>query len=385
MQILAKRSNRIICIPTQNFSVYRKKRKLPSSAYYHGRKTASVMIRDARVLQAGFVPKEVVHRDPEANHLSNALNPITRDEPAETAFLFGPSGSGKTCLAKFIVERLRREVIDIEHQYVNCWQNYTRFRTIYRILEGIGQTIDIHRQSTPKDELLERLRQYDGPPYVIILDEVDQLENMDVLYDLYTLPNISMILIANREEELFARIDERLSSRLMNSTRIRFVKYTTEELVAILQARVDRGLTADAVTHSQLEQIADAAAGDARVGIGILRNAAQHAERNNTDQITQAAIIEAIPDAKAEIQQQTVETLTQHQKQLYEIITDHGCIQPGELYETYCEQVEEPKTKRTVRNYLSKMCQYNLIVADGQNRGRTYRPVSTSTSNNTAV
>jgi len=339
------------------------------------------MIRDARVLQAGFVPKEVVHRDAEANHLSNALNPITRDEPAETAFLFGPSGTGKTCLAKFIVERLRQEVLDINHQYVNCWQNYTRFRTLYRILEGIGQTLDIHRQSTPKDELLERLRQYDGPPYVVILDEVDQLEDMDVLYDLYTLPNISMILIANREEELFARIDERLSSRLMNSTRIRFVKYTTEELVAILQARVDRGLTADAVTHSQLEQIADAAAGDARVGIGILRNAAQHAERNNTDCITQTAITDAIPDAKAEIQQQTVETLTQHQKQLYEIITDHGSIQPGELYETYCEQVEEPKTKRTVRNYISKMCQYNLIVTDGQNRGRTYRPVATSASN----
>ena len=339
------------------------------------------MIRDARVLQADFVPQEVVHRDPEANHLSNALEPITRDEPPETAFLFGPSGTGKTCLAKFIVERLRREVIDIEHQYVNCWQNYTRFRTIYRILEGIGQTLDVHRQSTPKDELLERLRQYDGPPYVVILDEVDQLENMEVLYDLYTLPNISMVLIANREEELFARTDERLSSRLMNSTRIRFDKYGNDELIAILQARVDRGLAADAVTHAQLEQIADAAAGDARVAIGILRNAAQYAGRNGAGRITAAAITEAIPDAKAEVKQKTIETLTPHQQQLYEILTDHGSISPGELYERYCEQVDEPKTKRTMRNYLTKMCQYNLIVADGQNRGRTYRPVSASASN----
>jgi orc1/cdc6 family replication initiation protein len=336
------------------------------------------MIRDARVLQADFVPQEVVHRDPEANQLSNALEPITRDEPAETAFLFGPSGTGKTCLAKFIVERLRREVIDIEHQYVNCWQNYTRFRTIYRILEGIGQTLDIHRQSTPKDELLERLRQYDGPPYVVVLDEVDQLEDMDVLYDLYTLPNISMVLIANREEELFARIDERLSSRLMNTTRIRFDKYGLNELVGILQARVDRGLTADAIGRSQLERIADAAAGDARVAIGILRNAAQRAERDGTDQITSAAITDSIPEARSEVQQRTVETLTPHQQQLYEIITNHGSITPGDLYEMYREQVDDPKTKRTMRNYLTKMCQYNLIVAEGQNRGRTYRPVSVS-------
>ena len=334
------------------------------------------MIRDARVLQADFVPQEVVHRDPEANQLSNALDPITRDEPAETAFLFGPSGTGKTCLARFIVERLRREVIDIEHQYVNCWQNYTRFRAIYRILEGVGQTLDVHRQSTPKDELLERLRQYDGPPYVVILDEVDQLEDTDVLYDLYTLPNISMILIANREEELFAKIDERLSSRLTNSTRIRFDKYGIDELVAILQGRVDRGLDVDAVVQSQLARIADAAAGDARVAIGILRNAALQAERNSADRITPAAISAAIPEAKAEVRQKNVETLTPHQQELYEIITTHGDIAPGELYDQYCERVDEPKTKRTVRNYLTKMCQYNLIAAEGQNRGRTYRAVS---------
>lgn len=340
------------------------------------------MIRDARVLRAEFVPKELVHRDPEANALSNALDPITQDEPAETAFLFGPSGTGKTCLARFMLDRLRQEVIEIEHQYVNCWQDYTRFRTLYRILEGIGQTLDIHRQSTPKDVLLERLRQYDGPPYVVILDEVDQLEAMDVLYDLYTLRNISMILIANREEDLFARIDERLSSRLMTSTRIRFDKYDDDELVAILEGRVERGLITDAVTRSQLTQIADAAAGDARVAIGILRNAAQHAARNSADKITREDITESIPNARSEIQQQTVEKLTSHQKQLYEIITDRGSIAPGDLYETYCDKVEDPKTKRTVRNHLSKMCQYNLVVADGENRGRTYRPVTAPATRN---
>jgi len=114
------------------------------------------------------------------------------------------------------------------------------------------------------------------------------------------------------------------------------------------------------------------------VAIGILRNAAQQAERNGTDRITSAAITDSIPEAKAEVQQKTVETLTPHQQQLYEIITNHGSITPGELYETYCEQVDDPKTKRTMRNYLTKMCQYNLIVADGQNRGRTYRPVAVS-------
>ena len=52
------------------------------------------MIRDARVLRAGFVPREVEHRDAEVNHLSSVLEPITNGEPADTAIVTGPSGAG---------------------------------------------------------------------------------------------------------------------------------------------------------------------------------------------------------------------------------------------------------------------------------------------------
>jgi len=51
----------------------------------------------------------------------------------------------------------------------------TRFRTLYQILDDIGRTIDIHRQSTPHDELIDRLQQYNESRTVVILDEADQL------------------------------------------------------------------------------------------------------------------------------------------------------------------------------------------------------------------
>ena len=85
------------------------------------------MIRDARVLQDEFIPTEVGHRDAEMNALSRALDPMTRGQSAETALLFGPSGAGKTCLARFALDRLRETVIDLNHQYVNCWRDYTAF------------------------------------------------------------------------------------------------------------------------------------------------------------------------------------------------------------------------------------------------------------------
>ncbi|WP_336361541.1 Cdc6/Cdc18 family protein [Haladaptatus sp. ZSTT2] len=332
------------------------------------------MIRDARVLQDDFLPQEVQHREAEVTQLSTTLAALTRDEIPETAFLSGPSGVGKTCIAKFTVDRLREELIDVNHQYINCWEDYNRYRTLYRILEGIGQTLDVHRQSTPLDELLERVRSYDGPPYVVILDEVDQLEDTSVLYDLYNTPRIHMVLIANEEDDLFAELEERVRSRLLSSVRIRFERYHLEELVTILEDRAQWGLSEGAIGKQQLALIADAAAGDARVAIGILRNAARRAQQENADTITFEMVHESVPRGKAEVKRKAVDKLHPHQHALYEILRDEGELSPGDLYERYTEKVENPKTKRTVRNYLTKMDHYGLVIAEGTNRGRTYRP-----------
>jgi orc1/cdc6 family replication initiation protein len=331
------------------------------------------MITDARVLQPEFVPGEVKHRDAEVNTLSSVLRPLTDGGRADPAFLYGPSGTGKTCIAQFTVERLRQEVVDLNHQYVNCWEDYSRFKTLYTILDGINDTIDIHRQSTPKDVLLDRLRDYDGPPYVVVLDEVDQLQDKQLLYDLYRVQNLTMILIANKEAEVFGTLDERLTSRLTTATRIHFNQYSNSELQEILSDRVQWGLDHTAVTNEQLTRIATNAAGDARVAIGILRNAARHAHEHGLDRIPDDAITEVVPETKSEIQQKTIDRLTEHQRVLYEIITENSTVEPQRLYSAYERRVPDPKTKRTVRNHLSKLEHYNLIEAEGNTKSRIYR------------
>ena len=334
------------------------------------------MIADARPLQSEFVPGDVRHRDGEVDALTSGLQPITVGRKTDPVLLYGPSGTGKTCIARYAVDRLRKEVVDLDTQYVNCWEDYTRFKTLYRVLEGLDRAFDVHRQSTPRDELLDRLRDALADPYVVVLDEVDQLEEKDVLYDLHRTSGLSLVLIANREEDLFTDLSERLISRLHTATRIRFDRYGTDELVGILEDRVRWGLGEDCIDREQLVRIAEVAAGDARIAIAILRAAAREADERGLSGIPDDLIEESIPEAKAEIRQTHVQKLTDHQRTLYDIIVERVKVAPGELYEAYCDRVDDPKSRRMMRNHLQKMQRYNLIRADGQSRNRTYSPVS---------
>lgn len=334
------------------------------------------MITDARVLDPKFVPQDVVHRDGQINHLTSTLKPIMDGEAAEPSFLYGPSGTGKTCIARYALDRLRKTIIDVETQYVNCWDDHTRYTVLYRLLEGLDKTFDIHRQSTPTDVLLDRLRDYDGPPYIVILDKADQLQDKALLYELHRIPKLSMVLIANDDDELFMQVRDRVRSRLQTSERIHFSPCSPDELTAILQDRVRLGLEQDVITDEQIGQITGAAAGDARVALGVLRVAAKRARRNGSERIDAGVVERAVSEAKTEIEQQILDKLTTDQTILYDIITEHEEISPSVLYDEYRDRASNPRSERMVRNYLSKLVHYNLIEAAGKNLGRVYRASS---------
>jgi orc1/cdc6 family replication initiation protein len=330
------------------------------------------VITDARVLRGEFIPREVVHRDAETQQLANNLEPLIDDGAAQNTLITGPPGAGKTAITRHTLDRLQEEALDVQYQYINCWENYNRFKVLYKALEGIGKTLDIHRRSTPTDELYSRLQEYDKRPYVLILDEVDQVEDTKVLYDLYAMQNVALIMIANREEDVFAGMDDRVRSRLINSARIGFKPYRHAELTDIVADRAEWGMRPDSIERTELEQIAHAADGDARIGIGILRNAARLAEDQDADRITGDIITEAIPDARQETRQKNVDKLNEHQQALYDIIEDAGTIQPRELYDRYEDAADDPRSERMLRKYLNKMEHYNLVESSGEGRWREY-------------
>lgn len=332
------------------------------------------MITDPRVLRDEWVPSEVRHRNAECNQLSTALAPVAEDDRPGNAFLYGPPGTGKTCCAQYIVSQFCREVRDVAHQYVNCWTDSTRFAVLERLLENVGEGVEAHRQATAADSLVRRLRDY-GEPYLAVLDEVDVLRDTDVLYDLYQIPSVSVVLVANREEEFLADLDPRLASRLRSCPSVRMSPYATDQLVSILADRVRLGFEPDAVGDDQLERIADAAAGDARLAINVLRTAARHAQTAGSETLEPEHVTAAIPEAEHDVRRKTLSKLSKHQRVLYEVVHERGGASGTEIYDAYEARVADPKVARTRRRYLNKLCDYDLLAKEGVGRGRIYRVV----------
>jgi len=106
-----------------------------------------------------------------------------------------------------------------------------------------------------------------------------------------------------------------------------------------------------------------------------LRSAARRAEEREKSDITREMIQKAVPEAKDNNRKKNEEKLNKHQEKLYEIINEEEEIQPGDLYDRYREEIDDPKSDRMLRKYLQKMDHYNLVNSEGEGRWRKYKAV----------
>ena len=78
-------------------------------------------------------------------------------------------------------------------------------------------------------------------------------------------------------------------------------------------------------------------------------------------------------EMRAKSRNDLVANLPTHQRVVFKIVEEHEEIMPGELYEEYEDRIGDPRTDRTILNYLRKLEDYGLIEARGRSRNRMYR------------
>ncbi|QCW04734.1 Cdc6/Cdc18 family protein [Natrinema pallidum] len=332
------------------------------------------MITNARALETTYVPKDLEHRDGKISQLATALEPLTQGVGGEHSLIFSPSGSGKTTLAKFVVRKLREESFGVRRAYWNCMSGSSKTEVLHGLAQDSGIGNHLSRDGTATSTFIDEFRETDDH-IVAILDEVDTLEDETLLLGLGDLPNVTIVAITIDEDDFFAnhRLNGRVKSRFSSAETIRLRKFTNDELIDILLARIDAGLRPGVIGRDAIEYIADLAAGDARKAIKLLGKSTRRVDHSDRSQITLEDIDAVHDEARQDLRQDHINSLGTHKRLLYDIVSDAEEIGVTELHATYEERAADPKPNRTRRRYLSTLVdKYGLLESTGAGRGKNY-------------
>jgi cell division control protein 6 len=327
------------------------------------------IITEARALRPDTLPREIIRRHDEMRQLATALEPIVEGDKPETTMCYGPSGAGKTAVARRGVEKLKREVLEVDSAYVEAWDRRSA-AVLRRVVDSVSRKPI--QDNAGRDVLMERIRNHDRH-IIVILDELDQLAEFGVVHDLYQCRNTTLVGIVNRLEPLYHRLDGRIESRVRAAVEVHFDAYTDDELTAILEDRGDWALAPNAVSSQTLRAIGRRADGDARRGLSMLRNAAKVADSEGHAEITIDLVDSIRDDAERDVREISLAKLGTDERRLYEALRGAGEVAVNDVYRRYREVSDSDPSDRYIRSLRKRLVDYNLLEALGGKHDRRYQ------------
>lgn len=330
------------------------------------------MIRNADALDPDYLPRELHHREGQRDILRTCLWPVRNGLQAENACVFGPSGSGKTTIARHALERADTELAGVRWGYANCLSETSITGVLHQIITSAELDGPLQRQGASIGTYLDAFRNADEP-VVAVIDEAYVLDERSLLASLYKIRGVSWIAIAIDEASFFVDLDPGIDSKIRSARKIRLERYSVDELLDILDGRIDVGLDRRYVERVAVEEIADRSAGNARDAIAMLRQAAYHVQAGDADRVSVDVVEEIEGDARQAIHDRTVESLGTHQRLLFEIIRESESIASSDLHEEYEDRSHSPRSRPTRRRYLRSLEGYDLIESSGSGRGTRYK------------
>ena len=327
------------------------------------------ILTNPNALNDTYLPEQLLYSWNQVKLMAEAIEPLLDGQTSKTVLLHGPSGAGKTTAARFFLEYLKEQSLEVRSGYVNCWNDYSRFDTLTALARSLG--LPLIRGRLSANEVLFRVEGLTQKyQCTVALDEVDQLEDKKLLYR-FGMLDCGLIMITNDARQLY-RLDSRIKSRLEPIESIHFPAYSNKELMDILEVRAQVALRPHSVSKQQIRRMVVSSGHNAHVAIESLKIASQRADSDYSSRILDKHVRFAIAEARQAVRTKSLSRLNEHQQKLLEIVKKAKEISSGELHKRYRGEMVRPVTGRAIRNYLSKMVRYGFLVAKGEGRWREY-------------
>ncbi|KAI9840702.1 MAG: Origin recognition complex, subunit 1 [Sclerophora amabilis] len=242
-------------------------------------------------LHVAAVPTTLPCREQEFSTVYYHLEAAISEGSGSCIYISGTPGTGKTATVREVVSQLNASVlaeelddfIFVEINGMKVTDPHQSYSLLWEALRG-----DRVSPSHALD-LLEREFGHPSPrrvPCVVLMDELDQLvtKNQSVMYNFFNWPGLVhsrliVLAVANTMDLPERTLSNKISSRL-GLTRISFPGYTHDQLMIIIQSRLEG--VPGAIVEPDAVQFASrkvaAVSGDARRALDICRRAVEIAE-----------------------------------------------------------------------------------------------------------
>ncbi len=290
-------------------------------------------------LDPEWLPKNLPFREEQHHGIANCIKPLLQGRTGRNCIISGAPGIGKTAAVKLVLKELEENpdvnAPDILVLYVNCWQKNTTYKIFADLCEQLGYKFIQNKNTEDLFKLIQNM--VNKKSAVFAFDEVDKVEDVDFLYNIFTdILKKTILMITNHPQWYFA-VDERIRSRLMPE-KIVFQSYSTGEIAGILKHRIEFAFSPGLWDDSALNLIVDktVASGDIRAGLHLLREAGLSAE----DQSSRRILVEHAEKALSKLSDFSIkpaDALADDARVILQLVkSQSGRL--GDLFKIYQEQ-----------------------------------------------
>ena len=363
------------------------------------------VFKDESKLDLNYVPMRLVHREGEMRLLAEFFNFLltTPEKMAQRVLIVGDVGTGKTALSQRfgldLTQQARQRGVNLHYIHVNCRQ----YRgSLFLILH---YAVSVFHPNFPKrgfsaEELLNIFLQVldENNAYVLLsLDEFESLierEGSEAVYKLTRLQEtrlgkpqrVSLIGIL-KSLKAIEGLDISTRSTLQSNI-IRLEKYSKEQLVDIVNDRVElafKPLTVPEETIDLIAELASIEGGNARFAIELLWRAGKYADAEDLGVVLPECVRKAVSSIFALVKKSDLATLSLHEKlfllgiaRFFKENMDRAYASLTEAEKAYaiiCEEFNvQPHTHTQLWKYLQNLSTLGIVkksVSTAGQRGRT--------------